>query len=344
MTADRKVIRNLIKVAYDPYDRIEHPSAEDWQKSYDALKELCVLKPRTAVYPNTLGYLCYYGRHTGGERQYEEARQWFEKGAKLRNIESTYKLADMLAEGLGGPKDPKRALHNYLIVYWFCREQFESGVHEGKFADTALRMGRIYHEGKIVHQSDTEALGYLLEAKYAINRRKQYNCYGDDVVEKNIDRLIDECDKPDDMIRNLPVHLVHPEIVPWYLIPSEEYQMTIDLQTADDGDIRLEFRRRRRDGKKPARILWTVPPAMKCFTTDFVVLYGKEVREIWNIRPGEQVLCDRYEYDEEKDTHLFFLGEDLQFRLAGGIYALPMHEFLFTEMMDHPQQGSDIPQ
>ena len=339
MTADRKMIRKLEKTAYDPYDRIEYPTAEDWRKSYDALKELCVLKPRTAAYPNTLGYLCYYGRHTGGERQYEEAREWFEKGAKLRNIESTYKLADMLAEGLGGPKDPDRALGCYLTVYWFCRVQFETGVHDGKFADTALRMARIHHEGKIVPQSDPEAMGYLLEAQYAMNRRKRYNCYGDDVVEKNILRLMDECEKPDESVRNRPFHTMHPGLVPWYLLSMDQYRMTIGLKIADDGDIRLEFRRSSADGKKPARILWPLPPAMKCFTTDFVVLYGQEVREIWSIRPGEQVLCDRYEYDAEKDTHLFFLEDTLQFRLTGGVYALPMHEFLITEMMDHPQAG-----
>lgn len=342
MAADRTVVQKLEKIAYDPYDRIEHPTAEDWRKSYDALKELCALKPRTAAYPNTLGYLCYYGRHTGGKRQYTEARQWFEKGAKLRNIESAYKLADMLAEGLGGPKDPERALSYYLLVYWFCRDQFESGVRDGKFADTALRMGRIHHEGKIVEQSDAEALGYLLEAQYAIGRRKPYGHYGDDVVEENIRRLIGECEKPDEDVRNRMFHPIHPGLVPWYLLSMGRYRMTVGLKTADDGDIRLEFRRRRADGGKPARILWPVPPAMKCFTTDFVVLYGTEVREIRSARPGEQILCDRYEYDKETDSHLFFLGKELQFRLAGGEYFLAMNEFLLTEMADHPQAGTDI--
>ena len=98
----KKKIRALEKIAYDPYERIEHPTAEDWKKSYDALKELCELDPKESIYPNTLGYLCYYGRHTGGERKYAEARAWFEQGNKLYNIESAYKLADMLTDGLGG--------------------------------------------------------------------------------------------------------------------------------------------------------------------------------------------------------------------------------------------------
>ena len=96
-------IRELEEIAYAPYEVIENPTAEDWKKAYDALIRLCKLAPESGMYQNTLGYLCYYGRHTGGERKYEEARAWFEWGAKLYNIESTYKLADMLLDGLGGP-------------------------------------------------------------------------------------------------------------------------------------------------------------------------------------------------------------------------------------------------
>ena len=59
-TAEQKKIRRLVKIAYDPYERIAQPKAEDWKKSYDALKELCALCPDECSYPNTLGYLCYY--------------------------------------------------------------------------------------------------------------------------------------------------------------------------------------------------------------------------------------------------------------------------------------------
>ena len=52
-SAERKN-RELNKIAYAPYERIEHPTTEDWKKSYDALKELCELNPQEGVYPNTL--------------------------------------------------------------------------------------------------------------------------------------------------------------------------------------------------------------------------------------------------------------------------------------------------
>ena len=106
----------------------------------------------------------------------------------------------------------------------------------------------------------------------------------------------------------------------------------------------MEFRRKRKDGTKPNRILWSVAPFMRCFMTDFVVLYAAKVRLVWNIKPGEQVACDRYDYDAEKDLHLFYLVEELQCKLMGGVYALSMNEFVFTEMRDHPEAGSDIKQ
>ena len=83
---------------------------------------------------------------------------------------------------------------------------------------------------------------------------------------------------------------------------------------------------------------------MKCFMTDFVVVYGTEVREIWTRNPGEPVVCDRYAYDEKTDTHEYYLDNVLQCRLRGGEYVLPMDEFWLTEIRDHPEAGADIVQ
>ena len=50
------------------------------------------------------------------------------------------------------------------------------------------------------------------------------------------------------------------------------------------------------------------------------------------------------DYDEEKDCYNFYLGKELQCRLQGGRYVLPMDEFWKTEMKDHPEAGSEIEQ
>lgn len=62
-------------------------------------------------------------------------------------IESTYKLADMLYDGLGGVTDIHRAIDLYNHIYWHCRAQFEEGIADCKFADIALRVGKLFHDG-----------------------------------------------------------------------------------------------------------------------------------------------------------------------------------------------------
>ena len=240
---------------------------------------------------------------------------WFEKGEKLDVIESMYKLADMLTEGMGGPADPDRALKLRLLVYYICRDQFEDGMQDSKFADAALRMGRMYHEGKLCHRNDLEAMSYLLEAKYAI---------------------MDECDKPDDEVRRWKQFGLGLSRVPNHLLANDDLLMTIKMDVDDRGTIRLEFRRKRKDGKKPNKILWSVAPAMKVFMLDSVVLYGAEVKQIWSKTPEETVTCNRYEYDEDTDTYTFFLEDEPQFRLQGGWFVLPMDELRKTEIASHP--------
>lgn len=337
---EKKEIRQLEKIAWAPYERIEHPSAEDWMKSYVALKTLAEDNPKDGRYPNTLGYLCYYGRHTGGKRQYEEARAWFERGAERKMIESTYKLADMMTNGQGGPVDYDHALELYVHMYLYCRDQFEQGMADSKFADTALRMGIIHHEGKLVEKSDMEALGYLLEAKYAIEERERFGEYGDETVKKNIERLIDECEKPDEEMLHMPLYGLGLGRVPRYLITDSRTLMTVSVDMDEDGMLRLEFRRKRKDGKKPNRILWSVPPAMKVIMTDFVVLYGGDVRQIWTKNPRQLVECDKYTYDEKTDMHIFSLKGEVQCRLQGGDYVLAMDEFWMTMIKDHPGVGA----
>ena len=43
-------IKKLNRVAYAPYETIEHPTTDDWAKSYDALKQLCELEPEVSTY------------------------------------------------------------------------------------------------------------------------------------------------------------------------------------------------------------------------------------------------------------------------------------------------------
>ena len=235
MDARNLETKKLERIAWAPYDTIAEPTREDWRKSYEALKELAERNPRDGRYPNTLGYLCFYGRHTG-ERDYAEARAWFEKGTDLRMIESTYKLADMLMGGLGGEKNQLRAAEYYFFLYNFCREQFEAGDEDSKFPDVALRMGRMYHEGNAMEQDDMEALGYLLEARFALNRRKKFGDYGDGTVEKNILSLTGECEQPGEAMREAAAYgLGLGRVIDRFL--NSRHRLTFTILAAEDGDL-----------------------------------------------------------------------------------------------------------
>ena len=139
-----------------------------------------------------------------------------------------------------------------------------------------------------------------------------------------------ECEQPDEDVRNLEQYGMGLARVPHYLMPCDEVRMTVDIDVDEKGVARLEFRRQRKDGKKPNRILWSVAPAMKCLMTDSVVLYGADIRQIWTKAPGETVVCDRFECEAEKEEYQFYLGDELQCRLQGGYYVLPMDEFWMT--------------
>ena len=231
----------LIQIAYAPYETIDNPTQDDWKKSYDALVELVNREPQNGDYPNTLGYLCYYGRHTG-EKDYCEARHWFKKGAALGMIESTYKLADMMIAGQGGPKDAETALEYYDDLYQFCRHQFESGEDDSKFADIALRFGRIFHDGTLPVKDDMTALKYLLEAQFALNRRKRFHEYGDETVEKNILDLIEKCEKSNAETRERSLHGIDLSVIPDRFI-DENHLLTFEIHAASNATVWLECRR-----------------------------------------------------------------------------------------------------
>ena len=70
---DRKKIRKLESIAYAPYEEIEHPTTEDWRKSYDALKE--------AVEKDTPVFVSEWGVGTSaqtGEPAVSEGREFAE--------------------------------------------------------------------------------------------------------------------------------------------------------------------------------------------------------------------------------------------------------------------------
>ena len=323
-----KDYHELEMTAYAPYELLSAPTVEHWKKAYDALLKLVEMKPKEGSYPNTLGFLCYYGRHTDGVPQYEEARKWYEYGAKLNMIESMYKLADMMLDGLGGDKDVQRAIGIYRTLYWYCRDQLEDGNPLCKFADIALRMGRLFHDERVLTKDDLLALTFLLEARYAITKRMPYHQYGDKEVERNIEAEIESCEKSLNEIQQQELIGMGLGRVPEFFLRGA-HTMSFRLAMNESGILRIHFVRK--DADKPEAawgtpVVWPVPLTMECFLTSFITLYGENVRMIWNRNPGEEVLCDHYEYDEKRKLHQFFWRNELTCKLMDGEYYLSMRD------------------
>ena len=151
------------------------------------------LKPQLA---NSLGYIYYYGRTTGGKPDYDQAFRYFSYGAASKVVESTYKLADMYAHGYGIWKNPSAAFALNSEVYRSCLPPFLAGQTRGKFADTALRMGLCYENGWGTSPDAEKAYHYDLQALYAIRlRRAQGEAYGDEKVEQNIVSAVERMSK-----------------------------------------------------------------------------------------------------------------------------------------------------
>lgn len=114
--------------------------------------------------------------------------------------------------------------------------------------------------------------------------------------------------------------------VPEYFL-RDDHLMSFNLAISEDGILRIRFVRKdpdKLDAAWGSAVIWAVPPTMECFSTSFITVYGQDVRMVWNQNPGKEVLCDRYEYDEDKRLHQFFLKDTLTCKLMGGEYYLYM--------------------
>jgi len=163
----------------------------DWMKAKEIFIGLFE-KTGEAMYANTLGYIYYYGRTTDGVPDNEKAFYYFSYGAAAGIYESRYKISDMIAKGRAVPQNKELAASIIRQMYRENREAFESEWFDCKFADLALRMGGISENGAddYYEPDPDEALGYYLQARLAIQRRKKYNYYGDDKVERSIEEAI----------------------------------------------------------------------------------------------------------------------------------------------------------
>ena len=282
----------------------------NWKKSEECLLRLIEIQPEPLPqYYNTLGYIYYYGRSTGGVPQYEKAYQYFSIGAILGAYESRYKLADMLVDGKGVPKNVEAAAILVKSLYKENRDLLEEGKADCKFADVALRLGGLHERGDGVEEDLKAAYALYLQASYAIKERmKVVDFIGDKSVAEHIEEALGRARAklPEDFFRE-SYHSQGPFLIGALLEDSEGLDMAA---IEKDGNWYLVARRADadEDGQVKKHLL-TLAEMNICTLTDTIVMRIDEPEEVRVLAPTSSVYINHITLSKE-DGHWLFMYMD----------------------------------
>ena len=265
----RKNVTALQAKAYACYGG-NRAYACSWTRARDLLMELMQLDDAPG-YANSLGYIYYYGRTNNGRPEYARAFYYFSIGAAGGMIESRYKIADMFRGGYGVPKNERIANRLINELYAENLPLMMDQVWDCKFADIALRLGLIHRDGTGTEKMPLAALFFLLQARFAIRRRREAaQYYGDEEVEKNIERALESVLPPGLDEKHLPAQAPRTPREAVSLIPlrQEDYfEMKIRLKEKDPQAVTV-CRKSERDPKHSLPMFLTLPEALWCGVTD----------------------------------------------------------------------------
>ena len=172
----------LVTAAYAYYSGDE-VFEKDVIKSRDYFLELMETHP-SGYFANSLGYIFYYGRDTGVP-DYNKAFKYFSIGNAAGIIESRYKLADLMYNGLGVEKMEDIASKMYLDLYDEQKKDFLDGKHT-KFADLAIRVAGLFENGVFGFIDYNFAYMHYLQAEFALKLREKDDYVGDGQLRKKV--------------------------------------------------------------------------------------------------------------------------------------------------------------
>ena len=308
----------LHEKAYACYGKGNVGFDEDWETSRDCLLKLEEIEPKS-IYANTLGYIYYYGRCTGGEPEYDKAFYWYSIGAAGGIYASRYKIADMIKDGKGCHKDREIAAHIVWDLFNENREYFCRGIGRTKFADIALRAGNLYRDGINCMVNLDEAYRYYLMAKLAIRMRRQ-SCdeYGDASVEKNIDDAIESVLSETIFTKRQTVVAANLQDLLCYAVGYGR-RVRMDYRKTSASKYRLTFRIQDRPGTRYAsKIPICLPEAHFCGLLEKLVVKA-DLREVAGLDGDSgSVVFDAASYDWPDQHSLMMYGEKLV-QLNGGL-------------------------
>ncbi|MDY5983281.1 MAG: hypothetical protein SPJ17_06255 [Anaeroplasma sp.] len=172
------------------------------------ISEECLLKlidiEYNDNYPNTLGYIYYYGRVNNGIPEYDKAYKYYSLAALSGNVEARYKIGDMYRNGYYLKKNEQIAKSIYDSLYYDALKEFHKDPKTSSLADVSLRLAGFFDN------EEEYKVGYMLylQALLAINIRKGsfdsgvrrkiiksikefYNKYKDKIESISLDEILD---------------------------------------------------------------------------------------------------------------------------------------------------------
>jgi len=193
-----------------------------------------------------------------------------------------------------------------------------------KFADVALRMGRLYENGSLDEPNPMAAYYYYLQARYAIRfRRKLANNYGDDAVERNIENAIlrVEPEVPQENAKTCRRNY------PWILqmALAMDKVVFVTFKQLKSGSIKMVLDRYEENEDDLHDFLVTLPEYNFCSMIGTVTLTTGAAKNVYISEPDEPMLITSVDYDEENEAWLFLHGNEIaaSFRTAGFSLKIP---------------------
>ena len=281
----------------------------DWAVSRDCMIRLFEKKD-DPQYANTLGYIYYYGRCTGGVPEYDKAFRYFGIAAANGLYEGMYKLADMFCHGYGCKASRRTARSLYGMVYNDSIKNFLRGEH-ANFADAALRMGNVFAKGIGEEADPVSAYYYYLQADYAARlRAKEDDFFGNTTVVINVRKALAETEAllPENYFREAVVY-----DFPVFFVELASNNNRCMLSKGEDSGHGIELTAERiptRAVTDPEEILVTIPKLRYCERTRKVSYKLDETAEVWFKDDASEVRYDYCTWDDV-NARLEFYYDDM---------------------------------
>lgn len=293
---------------------------EDWKMAEYCFKKLIATEQKPSpFYYNSLGYIYYYGRTNDAKPDYQKAYAYYSVAAIHGVYEAMYKVADMLIAGKGVPKNEEAGALLVERVALENRELLERGHYDCKFADAALRLGKLFEDG-IGRDKDLEtAFSLYLQAEFAIRKRMEaYNFYGDAAVSRNIERAMRRVEQklPKDYFKEALVS-DNPYLAGALLQGSEDgiYVST----AAKDGEVFLLAKLvEPPEGEEMKKQLFAFPELNFADLTDSVAMRVDNLKSLKIETDEGWAFVDHIEMDDKTGYWTFYNGDMPVLRIRAG--------------------------